>query len=496
MQSLSIFGLPYFISTLTWHGHCPSLAVVRPVVLLRSFLLLMPGVGWAEGLPVPADVLVAPGAGTVAAPVIAGNTMTLHQRSDKATLDWKSFNIGPDNSVRFEQPHSDSVALNRIHQADPSQIFGSLSANGQIYLVNQNGFVFGDKARVDANALVVSSLDISQDTLNRGLAAAFSSGGQPALAAPAGVKPGNIVVESGAELSTREASGRILLAASGILQKGTLNAADGQILLAASQDKVYLQQAAPDSDIRGLVVEVGTGGTVQNLGRIMAERGNVSLLGFAVNQDGLVSASTSVRLNGSVRLLAREGFRTGTDGALLPGSTRRTTDQGDGRGLEAAVHLGTNSVTQVALAAGPGEQAVDAQTQSRSRIEISGHSLHLASGASVLAPSGQVALLASDDPANPALKGNSRIELDSGSRVDVSGVRDVTLPMSRNVMAVELRSNELRDAPLQRDGVLHGATVQVDLRDVDASGHIPLADVSGALARIGGRGCLHPVAEP
>ena len=144
-------------------------------LLVRSLLALAPVSAWAE-LPVPADVLVAPGAGSVAAPVISGTTLTLRQLSDKATLDWKSFNIGADNTVRFEQPHSDSVALNNIHQADPSRILGTLSANGQIYLVNQNGFVFGDKARVEANALVVSSLDISQDTLNRGLAQSFSKG--------------------------------------------------------------------------------------------------------------------------------------------------------------------------------------------------------------------------------------------------------------------------------------------------------------------------------
>jgi len=102
-------------------------------LLVRSLLALTPVSAWAE-LPVPADVMVAVGAGRVAVPVLAGNTLILRQASDKATLDWKSFNIGADNTVRFEQPHSDSVALNRIHQADPSQILGTLTANGQIYM--------------------------------------------------------------------------------------------------------------------------------------------------------------------------------------------------------------------------------------------------------------------------------------------------------------------------------------------------------------------------
>ncbi|MGI9210868.1 MAG: filamentous hemagglutinin family protein [Methylococcaceae bacterium] len=471
-------------SGLTSDSSAFSLAYSPWVIVIHSLLSLAPAPTWAE-LPVPAEVLVAPGSGQVAAPVVSGNTMTIRQLSDQATLDWKRFNIGPDNRVRFEQPHSDSVALNNIHQADPSQILGSLSANGQVYLVNQNGFVFGEQARVDANALVVSSLDISQDTLARGLARSFSTGQQPDLSSTrVEGQPGAIVVEPGALLSTSATNGRILLAAPNITQKGTLHAPDGQILLAASQDKVYLQQASADSDIRGLVVEVDTGGSIENLGNILAERGNVSLLGFAVNQDGRVSASTSVRLEGTVRLLAREGFRTGADGSLLPGVTQRATDRGDGLGQFARVNLGKNSLTQVALDTGVDQTAVDAQTQSQSRVEVSAHDVNLAAGAQVLAHSGTVALVASDDPSNPSLKGSGRVYLDSGSRVDVSGIKDVPLPASRHVLSVELRSNELRDAPLQREGVLHGQTVQVDLRDVEANGRIPIADVSGALARI------------
>ena len=484
MTSSLFLAFPAQINPQAGRSGKPRFGLAPGVMLIQGLLTLTAGAVRAE-LPVPAGVLVAPGAGQVLAPVVTGQTMILRQQSDQATLDWKSFNIGPENTVRFEQPHSDSVALNRIHQADPSHILGSLSANGQLYLVNQNGFVFGQQARVDANALVVSSLDISQETLNRGLARRFSDGNQPALASTRpGVKPGDIVVEAGAVLTTREANGRLLLAAPTLIQQGELSAPDGQIILAASQDKVYLQQAAPDSDIRGLIVEVETGGKIENLGRILAERGNVSLLGFAVNQAGQVSASTSVRLKGSVRLLAREGFRTGADGRLLPGSTRRTTARDDGLGQVARVDLAPGSVTEVTLAEGAGEQAVDAQAQSPSYLEISGHHLHLARDARVVARSGQVYLTASDDPSNPALKGDARVYLEGGSRIDVSGVSEVTLPAARHVIPVELRSNELRDAPLQRNGVLHGETVAVDMRDVDANGRIPLADVSGALARL------------
>lgn len=483
----------------------PLAAAVRALLAGSCLFGGVPRPARAE-LPVPASTLV--GAGNVMAPVVSGNAMTIRQLSDKATLNWKSFNIGPQNSVKFEQPSTTSVALNNIHQGDPSRIYGALTANGQVYLVNQNGFLFGKNAQINVNSLVASTLDISEQAFQLGLARAFSNNNQPALSAtdadgqaikslylkdtqgrPVLDQAGNkvkvqIFVEQGAKISTNAANGRIILAAPSITNQGAIEAPDGQVILAAAQDKVYLQQAGADSDLRGLLVEVGTGGDVNNVGKIIAERGNASLIGFAVNQQGLVSATTSVKLNGSVRLLAREGFKVDSDGGLLPGATKRSEDLGDGLGRKARVVLDENSLTAVKLDANKAETAVDAQAQSRSHIEIVGHTIRAQAKSAVWAPSGVVKIAATDDPVNPAVKGDSRVYLDAGSRIDVSGVKKVALPMARNVVKVELRSNELRDAPLQREGALHGKTVAVDIRDADADGHIPIADISGALARI------------
>ncbi len=485
----------------------PLAAAIRLLLAGGALLAADPRPARAE-LPVPASVLVAPGAGSVLPPTVNGNTMTIRQVSDKATLDWKSFNIGAGNAVKFEQPSVTSVALNNIHQHDPSRIQGTLTANGQVYLVNQNGFVFGKNAQINVNSLVASTLNISEQTFQLGITRAFAKNNQPALSATdaqgqpikelylkdAGGQPVldqngqkikvQIFVDAGARISTNAPNGRVILAAPSITNKGRIEAPDGQVILAASQDKVYLQQADADSGIRGFLVEVGTGGDVNNIGKIIAERGNASLIGFAVNQKGLVSATTSVKLNGSVRLLAREGFQVGADGALLPGSTRRTEPREDGLGLRAKVNLERGSLTSVELDANKAATAVDAQTQDRSRIEIQGHGIYARTKATVRARSGIVDLTATDDPADPGAKGDARIYLDAGSRIDVSGVKNVVLPMSRNVVKVELRNNELRDSPLQRDGVLHGKTVAVDIRDADSTGHIPIADISGALDRI------------
>src|SRR5580700_10676186 len=70
----------------------------------------------------------------------SGNKLTINNLSNSAILNWASFNVSANGQVQFVQPGAASIALNRIFQASPSSILGSITANGQIYLVNPNGF--------------------------------------------------------------------------------------------------------------------------------------------------------------------------------------------------------------------------------------------------------------------------------------------------------------------------------------------------------------------
>ena len=106
----------------------------------------------------------------VASAVVNGNTLTINQTTDAAVLEWAQFNISADGVVNFEQPSSTATALNRIHQNDPSRIFGALNANGRVYLLNRNGLLFGDGAEVNVAGLLASSLDITPEALEHGIA--------------------------------------------------------------------------------------------------------------------------------------------------------------------------------------------------------------------------------------------------------------------------------------------------------------------------------------
>ncbi len=425
-------------------------------------------------LPVPGANFINPGQG-VAAMQSDGINMVIDQQSDRAILNWQSFNVGRKNSVTFNQPGSGSVTLNRIFQNDPSKILGTINANGQVYLYNQNGFVFGQDSRVNVASFIPTSLDVDTDQFLKGSILNAIENGQPAFFDTTGNNPGIIKVEAGAEINAE----RIIMIAPEVINEGNLDSADGQTILAASSDKVYLAASDQDSSLRGLLVEVGTGGTVTNLGNIVAERGNVTLVGLAVNQSGRIRATTSVDRNGSIRLLARDGAQ------LKNNSEFNNADILESIGIEGGVSnkptagqlavaqnagkviLGQNSITEITPDSDVITAVPDAQQQLQSKIELVGKEIWLQKESLIRAPSGKVKITATDSPASPmntSVRNSSYVYMDRGSVIDVSGTDTAVLPMARNSVAVEVRSNELADSPLQRDGVLNGQTVYVDLR--------------------------------
>ncbi len=478
--------IPKSISRSDYFSLKPVTACIR--MAIASGMVFGPMVPVQAELPVPRAVWESMGSATRE---VMGNQMNIHQHSDRVILNWESFNIGKDHSVHFQQPDGSSIALNRIFQNDPSRILGSLTANGQIYLVNRNGFVFGRDSKVDVRGLVASTLDVSDEVLNQGITKVFASNGSAAfqgngdfylrnpdgsfkLDADGNRLKAQILVEEGAQIKTTDGQ-NILIIAPTITNKGHIEADDRQVILAAATDRVFLQEAGSD----GLLVEVQTGGEINNLGSIAAKRGKVTLVGFAVNQDGKVSASTSLNINGTIRLLARENaqaFATPDGFVLRATSTTRAADRGDGLGTSATVTFGENSRTEILPELDSTVTAIDEQIQPLSNVEVMGHKVHFKQDSEVLVPGGIVDVTATQNPINPLQstinRNDSRVLVDAGARIDVSGVDTTVKPMESNIIEVELRLNELKDSPLQRDGVLFGRTILVDIRK-----GTPIADI-------------------
>jgi filamentous hemagglutinin family protein len=449
--------------------------------------------------------------GGAATAVASGKSLTVNQTTNSAILNWSSFNIGAGGTVTFKQPGTSSIALNRIFQASPSQIFGSLNANGQVYLLNSNGFLFGSTATVNVGGLLVSSLplsltdakfgngilsplqsdaavfDATLDPLARGVgrASVLDSNGNPVLDANGKPQSVQIVVQPGAQLTASD-QGRLLLAGQSVTNGGALTARDGQVILAAGT-KVYLQ-ADSDPGLRGLIVEVDAGSSNvawnQLTGTLSSPRGNVTMVGLAVNQDGRISATTSVSANGSIRLEAAQGHAFGgTVGAQTVASSQGGT-----------LTIGPQSDMEILPELSSSATAVAAQAQLPSTVTLLGEQVIL-QGGSIVAPGGNLTAIAAANPSaatvppspsSSVISGvpsasdpNARLRVDTGTNIDLSG-SVASLPATANLVAAQLRSSELADDPTQRSGALHGLTVYVNQR----LGSPPIADLSGDFAAV------------
>ena len=105
--------------------------------------------------------------GTVSIDTPNPTTMNI-TASDKAIINFSSFNIGQNETVNFIQPTNNAAVLSRVTGPDASVIAGSLTANGILFLINQNGVTFTPTANVRVNNLVVSSLDIASNNFING----------------------------------------------------------------------------------------------------------------------------------------------------------------------------------------------------------------------------------------------------------------------------------------------------------------------------------------
>ena len=461
--------------------------------------------GSAATLPVPCAAAACAGVGKwitsgAAALAQSGNRMDITQTSNSATLNWQSFNVSADGTVNFIQPSSSAVAINRIFQADPSRIFGTLTSNGQVYLLNPNGLIFGPHSVVSVGGLVASTLSLTKQAVQDGIVGAIQDGAPAFEAVDANGKPiqnlGVIQVQSGANITTSN-QGEVLILAPTVDNEGTIQAPSGQAILGAGQ-RVFLS-ASRSTDLRGLLIEVGGTGTVTNgtSGQVISTAGDVTLAALAVNQMGRVSATTTIDSNGSIRLQARST----TTSSISPSASKSNSVQQLGSFETGPLVLGAGSSTEVSLQGSSSETTVDATTQPASTVELDGGEIELLDGASIVAPHGNVTLTALSGPlidlqtptfnlTNVSLTpDSSRIWLAPSSEIDVSGTT-VSQSASLNSLAVELNSVELADSPQQRNGPLHGQTVYVDIRQhgVTSNGTpwvgTPIADLSGDVAAI------------
>src|SRR5689334_4499161 len=192
-----------------------------------SLLLLALGPGLIQSRANPVGGTVAQGAAA-----FSGSGSQLNIRtSDRAYINWQSFNIGVGETTTFIQPSASSLVWNNIHDANPSQILGSLHANGYVVLQNQAGFFIGGQAAISAHGFLMTTAPIPMPDLTAGGAWSFNS------------PPASASIINYGQIST-DKGGSLFLIAQDIQNKGTLSAPEGNIGLYAG--KQVLVSERPD----------------------------------------------------------------------------------------------------------------------------------------------------------------------------------------------------------------------------------------------------------
>lgn len=266
---------------------------------MKTYLLR--SIGIALGLPLlalanPQGLTVQSGTATA---VVNGNQLTI-TASHNAFLNWQSFNIAAGQTTTFIQPSAASVVWNRINDANPSQIYGNLTANGVVVLMNQNGFYFGPNSFVSAAGLVVSTAPFGPIDSSAGLFWQFT-----------GPSPSASIINYG-QLNVGR-GGSAFLIAERIENHGRISASEGSIGLIAGQEVLLSER--PDG--RGLSATVKLpSGSVNNSGQLLADAGAIALQAQVVNQNGLVQANSIREHNGIIELFASEAVTLGENSIL------------------------------------------------------------------------------------------------------------------------------------------------------------------------------------
>ena len=284
-----------------------------PVLKTLSLCLLLAFGSAVHALPTSGVVA----AGSAAISSNGSGNLIINQTSQNATLNWQGFNVGTAESVKFVQPNSNAVAINRVLGSDPSRILGSLSANGKVFLVNPNGILFGKDASVSVGGLVASTLDLADADFMAGRYR-FDGSGKAEVS-----NLGNIHAEDG---------GFVALLGNKVGNEGTITARLGTVSLAAGSAMTLGVDAS--GLLHVMIDKAALNALASNGGLVQADGGAVfiaaqardALLGTVVNNTGIVQANSVGYRNGRIVLDGGDSGVVNVGGSLrASGSMPNTT---------------------------------------------------------------------------------------------------------------------------------------------------------------------------
>ena len=244
-------------------------------------------------------------------------TLIVNQHTDRAVINWNSFSIANGELTKFVQPNSTSSVLNRVVTANPSQIYGTLQGNGNVFLINPGGVLVGAGGQVNTASFMASTRDVSTEDFMKAGTMNFTGNSDASV-----INQGKI----------EATSGDVFLVAKEVKNEGQIMAKDGKVGL-VSGTSVTLETVGPGRHYKVRLMDVDSkpdnsktseaAAEIVNEGVI--EAANVELeatgnyLSLAIKNTGTIRATGLVQnADGSVTLTGGEGdvLNTGVVAAL------------------------------------------------------------------------------------------------------------------------------------------------------------------------------------
>ncbi len=236
----------------------------------------------------PTGGTVARGTATISQTATAqAATMTVNQTSQRAVVNWNTFNIGSNASVNFVQPNAQAVTLNRVSDSNPSQIFGRMTSNGQVVLTNANGIYFAPGSSVDVGAITATTHRITDDNFMSGKHVFERNGATGKI-----INEGNI---------TAALAGYVALLAPEVQNAGVVVARAGTVAMAAGETiTLNIDGAGSLAGISTTPSAIAT--LIENKQAVQAPDGQIILSAVALNklQAGVIKNSGSLEANSLV----------------------------------------------------------------------------------------------------------------------------------------------------------------------------------------------------
>ncbi|WP_418185769.1 GLUG motif-containing protein [Aliarcobacter vitoriensis] len=258
--------------------------------------------GGLISLVVASNLYSAPSGGTVVSGNATinqnGNTTNINQSSQKASINWQDFSISKNETVNFNQPNANSITLNRVIGNEKSIIDGALNANGQVWILNSNGTLFGKNAKVNTSGLLVTTKELSDDDFQKGN---YSFKGNSKES-----------IENQGDINLNDKAYTVFVANS-VINNGEIKVHKGNVhLVGADEFSITLNE---NQNISLKVTKGTLNSLVENNNLIVANGGNVylttnaknELLKGVVNNTGIIEAASLDDLQSEVILFAHGG---------------------------------------------------------------------------------------------------------------------------------------------------------------------------------------------